>query len=255
VKISSALLPVAVITCLIGVWEAAVRVLHISKFVLPAPSAIAVALREHWPDLLSAAWFTLYITWIALVLAIVSGIALAVLVHRSRIGAMSVLPVALALQVTPIVAIAPIILVWTGVENPERALVIIALIVAFFPVMASSITGLKAVPRDMLDLFQLYRASSWQRFRYLESPSILATLLGGIKVAAGLALIGAVVAEFAAGSGSSQGLAWILIQAVQQLELEYAFACLFLLTLIGVVQYVIISWLEKQVLRNRGLLG
>jgi NitT/TauT family transport system permease protein len=254
-KIMPALLPVAVIASLVGIWEVSIHIFGVSRFVLPAPSAIWRALLGHWPDLLSALWFTLSITWLALALAVPGGIALAVLVHRSRIGAASVLPIALALQVTPIVAIAPIILVWTGVEHPERALVIIALIVAFFPVMAASLTGLKSVPHDLRELFQLYRANSWQRFRHLEAPSILTTLLGGIKVAAGLALIGAVVAEFAAGSGTSQGLAWVLIQAVQQLELEYAFACLFLLTLIGVAQYLLIGWLEKSVLRRRGLSG
>jgi NitT/TauT family transport system permease protein len=251
----SFLLPAGVVALILMLWEAAVRLFHVSRFVLPPPSAIWHALLVHWPDLMAAAWFTLSITWLALLLAIVGGIALAVLVHRSRVGAASVLPLALALQVTPIVAIAPIILVWTGVEHPERALVIIALIVAFFPVMASSLTGLKSVPKDLRDLFHLYRANGWQRFRLLEAPSILSTLLGGIKVAAGLALIGAVVAEFAAGSGTSQGLAWVLIQAVQQLELEYAFACLFLLTLIGIAQYLLIGWIEKRVLANRGLGG
>ncbi len=252
-KLFSRLVPVLVILLLLAAWEAAVQLFHVSRFVLPAPSAIFRALIAHWPELFSATKFTLLITWIALALALVTGILFGLLVHRSRVGAASILPVSLALQVTPIVAIAPLILVWTGVDHPERALVIIAWIVAFFPVMAAVLTGLKAVPRDMTELFQLYRAKPWQRFRLLEAPAILPTLLGGVKVAAGLALIGAVVAEFSAGSGTSQGLAWILIQATQQLELELAFACLFLLTLIGVAQYLAISWLEKRVLNRRGL--
>jgi NitT/TauT family transport system permease protein len=252
-KFITALLPAFVVLALLGVWEVLVRLLDVSRFALPAPSSIWSALILHWGDLISAALFTLSITWLALLLALLAGISLAVIVHRSRVGAASVLPLALALQVTPIVAIAPIILVWTGVEHPGRALVIIAVIVAFFPVMASSLTGLKSVPQDLRDLFRLYRATGWQRFYYLEAPSMLTTLLGGVKVAAGLALIGAVVAEFAAGSGTSQGLAWVLIQAVQQLELEYAFACLLLLTLIGISQYLVIGWIERRVLRRRGL--
>lgn len=246
-------LPAIVVLLMLGLWEVSVHLFTVSRFILPAPTTIWRALVTHWPELMSATWFTLSITWISLLLAILSGAALGMLVHRSRVGAAAVLPLALALQVTPIVAIAPIILVWTGVDHPERALIIIATIVAFFPVMASVLTGLKSIPQDMRDLFQLYRATAMQKFRYLDAPAILPTFIGGIKVAAGLALIGAVVAEFAAGSGTSQGLAWILIQAVQQLELELAFACLFLLTLIGIAQYLVLGWIEQRVLKNRGL--
>jgi NitT/TauT family transport system permease protein len=252
-KILSRSLPILIVASLFLAWEAAVHLLNVNRFILPAPSAIAQALVQEWSSLMSATRFTLAITWSALLLAVVSGIGLGVLVHRSRIGAATVLPIALALQVTPIVAIAPIILVWTGVESPARALLLIAWIVAFFPVMAAALTGLKSIPQDLRDLFDLYRAKPLQRFWRLDVPAILPTLLGGIKVAAGLALIGAVVAEFAAGSGTSQGLAWVLIQAVQQLELELAFACLFLLTFIGIVQYLLIDWIEKRILKARGL--
>jgi NitT/TauT family transport system permease protein len=246
-------LPLLILLLLMAAWEAAVHVFQVNRFVLPAPSAVWDALLENWPVLMAATQFTLTITWIALVLAIVTGVGLGVLVHRSRIGAASVLPIALALQVTPIVAIAPIILVWTGVDTPERALMIIAWIVAFFPVMAAVLTGLKAIPKELQELFSLYRASPVQRFVRLDWPAILPTLIGGVKVAAGLALIGAVVAEFSAGSGTSQGLAWVLIQAVQRLELELAFACLLLLTVIGIAQYLLIGWIEKRVLSARGL--
>jgi NitT/TauT family transport system permease protein len=119
--------------------------------------------------------------------------------------------------------------------------------------MAAVLTGLKAIPKELQDLFSLYRASSVQRFFRLDWPAILPTLIGGVKVAAGLALIGAVVAEFSAGAGTSQGLAWVLIQAVQQLELELGFACLLLLTAIGITQYLLIGWIEKNVLTARGL--
>jgi NitT/TauT family transport system permease protein len=246
-------LPLLILVLLILSWELAVYLLQVNRFVLPSPSAIWSALLKNLPMLLAATKFTLGITWIALLLAIVTGVGLGVLVHRSRIGAASVLPITLALQVTPIVAIAPIILVWTGVDHPERALMIIAWIVAFFPVMAAVLTGLKAIPKELQDLFSLYRASSVQRFFRLDWPAILPTLIGGVKVAAGLALIGAVVAEFSAGAGTSQGLAWVLIQAVQQLELELGFACLLLLTAIGITQYLLIGWIEKNVLTARGL--
>jgi NitT/TauT family transport system permease protein len=246
-------LPLLICLLLISAWEAAVHIFQVNRFVLPAPSAIWDALLQNMPVLLHATRFTLAVTWSALVLAVVTGVGLGVLVHRSRVGAASVLPIALALQVTPIVAIAPIILVWTGVDHPQRALMIIAWIVAFFPVMAAVLTGLKAVPKELQDLFSLYRASPVQRFVRLDWPAILPTLIGGMKVAAGLALIGAVVAEFSAGAGTSQGLAWVLIQAVQRLELELAFACLLLLTAIGIAQYLLIGWIENHVLAARGL--
>ncbi len=247
------LLPLLAILALVLAWELAVQLLHVNPFVLPAPSAIAVSFQAHAGELSAAAGFTLLICWIALAAAIASGVALGVLMHRSKTAAALFLPIVLALQVTPIVAIAPIILVWTGVDHAERALVIIAWIVAFFPIMAATTTGLKSVPVDLRSVFQVYRASPWQQFARLEMPALLPGFLGGLKVAAGLSLIGAVVAEFAAGSGESNGLAWSLIQAVQTLDLPKAFACLLLLTAIGIAQFAVIGWIEQRVLARRGL--
>jgi NitT/TauT family transport system permease protein len=247
------LLPLCSVMVLLFVWEWLVRILNVNPFVLPAPSAIFLSGRENAAALFNAAGFTLLVCWIALFIAIVTGVVLGLWMHRSRIANAAFTPLALALQVTPIVAIAPIILVWTGVDHPERALVIIAWIVAFFPIMAATTTGLKSVPNDLRDLFHLYRANGWQTFKRLEFPAILPGFLGGLKVSAGLSLIGAVVAEFAAGSGDSSGLAWSLIQSVQTLDLPKAFACLFLLTAIGIAQFAVISWIEARVLRARGL--
>jgi NitT/TauT family transport system permease protein len=244
---------IAGLALLLG-WEAAVRLLNVDPFVLPAPSAVALSLAQNAGSLLEAAWATLKVTWTALGLAVVSGVGLALAVARSRLAAAGVLPLAIALQATPVVAIAPLILIWTGVEQPERALVIVAWICAFFPVLSTMLSGLAAVPPDLRDLFRLYKAGGWATFRRLELPACLPALVGGVKVAAGLALIGAVVAEFVVGSGGSQGLAWRLIEAQYRLDIPKLFACLMLLSVIGIAHYAALGWVEQRVLKARGVL-
>ena len=164
-------------------------------------------------------------------------------------------PLAVLVQVTPIIAIAPIVLVWTGPDFPERALLICAWLATFFPIFASQLTGLRSIAPDLRDLFKLYNASAWQRIIKLELPASLPSLMAGLKIASGSALIGAVVAEFAIGGvGNSEGLAWALAQATKQLEIARAFACLILLTGIGIFQYACLSWLEARILKKRGIL-
>jgi NitT/TauT family transport system permease protein len=246
-------LPLLVILLLLAAWEIGVRASGVNEFVLVAPSRIWPAMQADRALLLAGAWFTLKIMWIALLFAIVIGVALALLIHRSKFAEAALLPITVGLQVTPVMAIAPIILVWTGVEKPERALILIAWIVAFFPVVSSMLTGLATVPADLRDLFRLYGASPLQRFARLDWPASLPSLMGGIKVASGLALIGAVVAEFCVASGTSSGLAWTLIQATKMLEMPRAFACLVLLTTIGVAHYAAFAALERRILAKRGL--
>jgi NitT/TauT family transport system permease protein len=246
-------LPTFVVIALLLAWEVGVRVSGVNEFVLVAPSRILPALTQDAALLAHSAWFTLKIMWTALALAIVVGVALAFAMYRSKLAQAALLPITVGLQVTPVMAIAPIILVWTGVERPERALVLIAWIVAFFPIVTAMLTGLRTVPQELRDVFSLYRASSWQRFAKLEWPASLPSLMGGMKVASGLALIGAVVAEFCVSSGTSSGLAWTLIQATKTLEMPRAFACLVLLTTIGVAHYALFGWIEARVLRARGL--
>jgi len=248
------LAPTLVTVLLIAFWEGLVRVWHVDPFVLPAPSAIAAALAAKGDSLVDAFLYTLRVTWIALALALASGVGLAFLIHRSRLAEAAILPIAVVLQVTPIVAIAPVILIWTGVEEPARALVIIAWIVAFFPVLSGLLSALNAIDPTLRDLFRLYGAGPWARLWRLELPAALPALLSSLKVASGLALIGAVVAEFAAGSGTSQGLAWRLIEAVLRLEVDTMFSCLVLLSAMGLVQYALLGWVERTVLRRRGLL-
>jgi NitT/TauT family transport system permease protein len=249
------LVSLVVVGLLLALWEGLVRLLKVEIFVLPAPSVIAASLVENFASLLPAIGITLAITWIALVAAVISGVALAWFAHRSRVAEAAIMPLAITLQVTPIVAIAPLIIIWAGVEEPARALIIIAWIVAFFPVLTTMRAGLAAIPRELDDLHRLHGSTGWKRFTLLEVPASLPALLSGLKVASGLALIGAVVGEFAAGSGTAQGLAWRLLESQYRLDMPKMFACLVLLALIGIVQHALLAGFESLALRQRGLAG
>jgi NitT/TauT family transport system permease protein len=159
-------------------------------------------------------------------------------------------PYAVILQVTPVVAIAPLVLVWVGLDNAWVAVLILAWIVAFFPVLANATAGLKAADSNLRDLFRLYRASRWQTFTRLLVPSSLPYLLTGLKTAGGLALIGAVVAEFAAASGNSGGLAWRILEAGNRLQIAKMFAALILLAAMGLAIYALLSLIEWLLLRR-----
>ncbi len=249
------LISLVVVMALILAWELGVDLSHANRFVIVAPSVIVRQLVLDWPMLLGALWFTLKVTWAALALAIFTSIPMAFALHRSKLLEAGVLPIAIALQVTPIIAVAPIVLVWVGPDNPERALLMCAWLATFFPIFASALSGLRNISPDLRDLFTLYRASGWQRITRLELPASVPSLMSGLKIASGSALIGAVVAEFAVGGvGNSEGLAWALAQATKQLEIARAFACLILLTGIGIIQYLILSYLENKLLKKRGIL-
>jgi NitT/TauT family transport system permease protein len=243
-------LPLLLFAALIAFWEWAVAAWQIKKFVLPAPSAIWTALIEDDGSLFTAALVTLRTTLIAFVLAVISGLSLAALFASSKLAEAMLAPYTVILQVTPVVAIAPLILVWVKLDNAWLAVLILAWIVAFFPVLANATSGLKAADANLRDLFRLYRASRWQTFRRLLLPSALPYILAGLKTAGGLALIGAVVAEFAAASGASGGLAWRILESGNRLQVSKMFAALILLALMGIAIYVILSTIEWLMLRR-----
>jgi len=244
------LLPVLVGCLVLGFWEFYVDYAEIPKFVLPAPSAIASALANDAAGFASATWVTLRITGFAFFWALLSGVGLAIIFSRSRAAEMAVYPYVVTLQVTPVVAIAPLILIWVGFDNVERALVIIAWIVAFFPVLTNSLQGLRSIDPQLHDLMTLSRANGWQRLTTLELPAALPSILTGAKISGGLALIGAVVAEFVAGSGASTGLAWRIIEAGNRLEIASMFAALLLLSAVGIVLFYTLSLIEWLCLRR-----
>jgi NitT/TauT family transport system permease protein len=234
----------------LAAWEIMVVAYDVPQFLLPAPSAILAALAADFPSLMGSLWTTLRITVAAFFLALVSGIALAVLFSQSRIVEAMLYPYAVVLQVTPIVAIAPLIVIWVGYERIDLALLILAWIVAFFPILSNTTLGLRSADHNLIDLFRLHGATSWQILVRLKLPSALPYILSGAKTSGGLALIGTVVAEYGAGSGTATGLAWRILEAGNRLQIPRMFAALILLAALGIAIFFALSLLEHLALRK-----
>ena len=246
----SAFAPALFVALLLAAWEIAVRALRVPAYLLPAPSAVAGALADNAGLLAGSAWTTLSMALAALILASLTALAIALAISLSPLAERSVRPVAVALQVTPIVAIAPLVNIWAGLDHPERAVIGLAAVVAFFPIFSGAVTGLKSADPDLERLFDLYGARRIQRLLRLRLPSAVPFLLEGHKVAAGLAVIGAVVAEFVSGSGGAKGLAWRLLEAANRLQTAKMFAALLILGLMGVAAHALFQALEDIVLKR-----
>jgi NitT/TauT family transport system permease protein len=242
--------PLLFVILLLAIWQAAVRALHTPAYLLPAPSDIGAALAQNAQLLTGSALTTLSMALWALILASLVACAIALTIALSPLAERAVRPVAVAMQVTPIVAIAPLVNIWAGLDHPQRAVIGLAAVVAFFPIFSGAVTGLKAADPDLERLFDLYGATRLQRLVRLRLPSAVPYLLEGHKVAAGLAVIGAVVAEFVSGSGGSQGLAWRLLEAANRLQTAKMFAALLILGLIGVAAHALFQALEDWTLRR-----
>ena len=245
---SRVLAPAALIAVILGVWEIATRLLNVPSYILPAPSAIAEALANNAPLLALSAWRTLEMALLALLVAALFAGALALLVSLSPTLDRALRPLAVTLQVTPVVAIAPLFVIWAGVEHPERAVIALAAIVAFFPIFSGAARGLASADPDLERLFDLYGARPFQRLARLRLPSAIPFIVEGCKVASGLAIIGAVVAEFVAGSGGAQGLAWRILEAGNRLETAKMFAAIVALALMAAVVHFAFQWLERRAL-------
>jgi NitT/TauT family transport system permease protein len=222
----------------------------VPTYVLPAPSAIAKAFADNFSSLMEALGSTLTVTLEAFATATILGVATAIAFSQSRLLERTLYPYAVILQVTPVVAIAPLILIWVGFERINLALVIIATLVAFFPILAGATLGLKSADFNLMDLTRLYGASQAQSLWRIRLPTALPYLLSGMKTAGGLALIGAVVAEFVAGSGTATGLAWRIVESGNRLEIATLFAALALLAFTGVMIFAGLSLLEWALLRR-----
>jgi len=242
------LLPIAVFAAFLAAWEAVVRVNDIPAYVLPAPSAVLSTLIADWGILSQSLLVTLLTTLEGFVAAAVGGIALALLFNLSRWLEYSLFPYAVVLQVTPVIAIAPLLLIYLP---QHTAVVVCAWIVAFFPVLSNTTLGLNSVDRNLAGLFQLYGASRLQTLRLLKLPSALPFILGGLRIAGGLSLIGAVVAEIAAGSaGAGSGLAYRIAESGYRLNIPRMFAALLLLSVAGIVIYGLLALTSHLVLRR-----
>jgi NitT/TauT family transport system permease protein len=253
------ILPVAIFIAAIAAWEIYVRVAAVPPYILPAPSLIAATMKDDWLLLSASLLTTLKTTLTALVLAVIGGVALAMALSLSRIVEYSLYPFAVVLQVTPIIAIAPLLLIYMP---QDLAVLACAWLVAFFPVLSNTMLGLQSVDRNLLELFQLYGVppqqgwstrlrSRLKAFWHLRRPAALPAFLAGLRIAGGLSLIGAVVAEMAAGSaGAGSGLAYRIIESQYRLNIPRLFAALVLLALMGVTLFLALSLLSRFLLRH-----
>jgi NitT/TauT family transport system permease protein len=230
-------------------WELAVRLNGIPSYILPGPALVLQTLYRDWGTLYPSLLVTLAIAGAALVAATVAGVAIAILFTQSKLIELSLFPYAVILQVTPIVAIAPLIIIW--VKHIPVALLICAWIVAFFPIVSNTTLGLNSADHNLLNLFQLYGASRRQILWHLRLPGAMPYCLGGLRISGGLALIGAVVAEFVAGTGGAQsGLAYRILESGYTMQIPRMFAALFMITGAGILIFLALTALSQLVLRK-----
>jgi len=241
-------LPVVMLAIAVLVWHLVVQTFALPPYVLPGPGLVATTLIADGSLLWNSLLVTLLTTFEGFLLAAVGGIGLAILFNQSRMVEYSFYPYAVILQVTPVVAIAPLLLIY--LPQP-LAVLVCAWIVAFFPVLANTTLGLSSVDHNLLALFDLYKASRWQVLWNLKLPSALPQILAGLRIAGGLSLIGAVVAEIAAGSaGAGSGLAYRIAESGYRLNIPRMFAALILLSLAGVAIFYALSAMSYLVLRR-----
>ncbi|MER9835646.1 ABC transporter permease [Mesorhizobium sp. M0145] len=248
-RIGRWLLPLAIMILAIWLWDRVCVWNDIPKYILPRPGVVLQTLHDDAGLLFSSLLVTLRITFLSLLLAVVGGVGLAVLFAQSKWVEMSFFPFAIVLQVTPIVAIFPLINIY--VDNQTTKLLLCAWIVAFFPILSNTTLGLNSVDRNLRDMFKLNGATRWQQLRYLRLPAAMPYFLGGLKIAGGLSLIGAVVAEFVAGAtGQSSGLASRIIEAGYRLNAPRLFAALILISLTGILIFLVLSLVSHLLLRR-----
>lgn len=248
-RIGKWLLPILIMLFAIWLWDRICVWNEIPKYILPRPGEVWATLQTDAPLLFGSLLFTLRITFFSLLLAVVGGVGLAVLFTQSKWVEMSFFPFAIVLQVTPIVAIFPLINIY--VDNQTAKLLLCAWIVAFFPILSNTTLGLNSVDRNLRDLFKLSGATRWQELWHLRLPAAMPYFLGGLKIAGGLSLIGAVVAEFVAGAqGQSSGLASRIIEAGYRLNAPRLFAALILISATGILIFLVLSLISHLILRR-----
>lgn len=231
-------------------WEISVRVMNIPPYLLPGPILVFQTMIEEWNPLSTSLLITIKITVVALAVAVVSGVLISMLFAQNKLIERSLFPYAVILQTTPIVAIAPLIIIWLR-DNTFAALILCAWIVAFFPIISNTTLGLNSVDKNLSDMFKLYGASRWQTLIYLRFPSALPYFLGGLRISGGLALIGAVVAEFVAGTGGARsGIAYQILMSSYNLQIPRMFAALFLTTGLGIAIFVLFTFLSDFLLKD-----
>jgi NitT/TauT family transport system permease protein len=241
-------LPALIFLAALAVWEAVVRIRSIPPYILPSPTLIGAALVKDWAILGSSLLVTLWTTIEALLLAVAGSLALALVFAQSKWIERSFFPFAVVLQVTPIVAIAPLLLIYL---DPRTAVLVCAFLVAFFPILSNTALGLASADHNLIELMELYRASRWRQILLLRLPAALPYFLGGLRIGGGLALIGAIVAEIAAGSaGQGSGLAFRIVESGFRLNIPRMFAALALISLTGILIYIAFALLSYVLLHR-----
>ncbi len=230
-------------------WQISVMAFDVPKYLVPSPVDIAESLVTDFSSLFGALLMTLKVTFLAFAISVVAGVAASLLFVQSKWIEVSLFPYAVLMQVTPVVAIAPLIIIW--VDDTTWALTICAVIVAIFPIISNTTLGLRSVDPNLLSMFRMYRTSRWQELVRLRIPGALPYFFGGLRISSGLALIGAVVAEFVAGTGGAKaGLAYMILQSGYNLQIPKMFAALILITLTGIILFAAMVWLSDRALRN-----
>lgn len=240
---------IVVIVSLFILWEVLFHALSLRWYLLPPPSMILESIQSNFFSLMGSLAVTLKVTLTALIASVVISVCLAIIFYFSKFVERSMMPITVVLQVTPIIAIAPLISIW--VDSSQMATLICAFLVAFFPLLTNTISGLKSTERNHLDLMKLYRANKYQLLRYVVLPNALPYFLSGLKISTGLALIGAIVGEFVIGpiSGHS-GLAYRIIESGYQLEIPKMFASVVLISITGILLFNLIRLISYLILRN-----
>ncbi len=243
------LAPLIIGLLILAFWETMIRFHQVPAYILPGPLLIIQTLIKDWHTLSGSLWVTLQITMMALSVAVALGVSLSVLFSQSKWIELSFFPYAVILQVTPVVAIAPLIIIY--VDDIRVALLICAWIVAFFPILSNTTLGLNSADHNLINLFQLYGASRGQTLRHLRLPAAMPYFLGGLRISGGLSLIGAIVAEFVAGTGGrASGLAYRILESGYQLQIPRMFAALLLISLTGVIIFLCLSLISHLCLRK-----
>lgn len=244
-KVMRVVIPVAMLLLAIGAWQAHITLNNVPRYIMPAPADVVGALFTDWPTLYPSLLVTVRVTLLALLLALIGGVGLAIILVQSKWVELAIFPFAVILQVTPMIAIAPLLVIY--IKDPQTVLLTCAFIVAFFPILSNMVAGLKSVDHNLLNLFELNGASRWQTLVYLKLPTSLPYFAAALRIGGGLSLIAAVVAEFAVGSaGRGSGLAFRLLESGYRLNYPRLYAALVLLMVTGVAIFALtslISWL------------
>lgn len=230
------------IAVLVALWEGVVRAFNIPYFLVPAPTAIWAEFWDRPQLYLYHTWITLYETAIGFFLAVVLGIGAAIAIVYSRVLQTIVYPVILVLQIVPKVAVAPLLLIWLGYGLQSKAT--IALLIAFFPIVVDTATGLRAVDPELLELVKVLKGNRWQEFVKIRFPYSLPFIFSGLKVAVTLAVIGAIIGEFV---GGNEGLGYLIVVANAQLQTAMSFASFILLSLMGLLLFGLVVLVERLV--------